>query len=241
MPRKSKVAPYHGPNILRWCDQKSCNIPILKESICPQCGKETRKVKLAPPFDVRPAFDMDVISIKNTIETLFGESTGSFLTNKLVLLNPSSFLDRQDEVIIDGIVIGLYRFNISKSRFEFHPKFTGARHIWNTNTKKHRWVRIDQGAEPYIAKGMNVLAPGVLDFDEAIEEDDPVIIVSHDNKVIATGIAKESASQMRIKIKGMVVKTKDCLSKNSTSPNVTHSGQIENCWAQVAQGVVGEE
>ena len=68
MLKKSKRAPYHGRNILRWCDQKSCNIPVLAEVTCPNCGHETRKVDLAPPFDVRPAFEADIRLIKKIID-----------------------------------------------------------------------------------------------------------------------------------------------------------------------------
>lgn len=212
MLKKAKKAPYHGRNILRWCDL--CNIPVIKELTCPQCGNDTRQVNLAPPFDVRPALDADITLIQKTIEHFFGEKTGEFISKRqLILLNASSYTDRQDEVILGGTVIGLLRYSIAKSRFEFHPKIPGALYIWNTNTKKRHWIKVDQGATHYIAQGKNVLAPGVLDFDETIKIDDPVIVVSPNNQVLATGIAKESSTKMNNRTTGMVIKTKDCISK----------------------------
>ena len=214
MPKKAKKAPYHGRNILRWCDQKSCNIPVLKELICPRCGHETRQVNITPPFDVRPALDVDIRLIRKTIEHFFGEKTGTFITKRnLILLNASSYTDRQDEVILDGTIVGLFRYSIEKSRFEFHPKIPGALYIWNSKASKRHWVKVDHGAAPYITQGKNVLAPGVLDFDVTIEVDDPVIVVSPDNQVLATGIAKESSKQLHTRTTGMVIKTKDCISK----------------------------
>ncbi|MFX0195587.1 MAG: phosphoadenosine phosphosulfate reductase family protein [Candidatus Hodarchaeota archaeon] len=233
LPKKAKEAPYHGRNILRWCDL--CNIPVLKEFTCPQCGNETRHVNLAPPFDVRPALDADITLIQKTIEHLFGDKTGEFITKrKLVLLNASSYIDQQDEVILNGIVIGLLRYSIAKSRFEFHPKIPGALYIWNTNTKKRHWLKVDQGATHYIAQGKNVLAPGVLDFDETIKIDDPVIVVSPNNQVLATGIAKESSKKIPFRTTGMVIKTKDYISRYQSNQKEPYPSPFKS-WSDISR------
>jgi len=235
LPIKSKRAPYHGRNILRWCDQKSCNIPVLSKVICPNCGHKTRKVDLAPPFDVRPAFKADIHLIQKTINQLFGKMTGTFITERgPVLLNASSYLDRQDEVIINGMIVGLFRYSLDRSRFEFHPKIPGAIYIWHTNAPKLHWVKVDHGAVSQITQGMNVLIPGILDFDETIEVDDPVIIVSPDDQVLATGIAKESFQQIRAKTKGMAVKAKDHLSRYKSIVEKPKKSSFKS-WNEIAK------
>lgn len=233
--KKSKRAPYHGRNILRWCDQKSCNIPVLADVICPNCGHETRKVDLAPPFDVRPAFEADIRLIKKTIDQFFGKTTGGFITERSpVLLNASSYLDRQDEVIVDGIVVGLFRYSLNRSRFEFHPKIPGALYIWHTNAPKRHWVKVDHGAIPHIIQGKNVLIPGITDFDETIEADDPVIVVSPDDQMLATGIAKESFRQISTKTKGMAVKAKDHLSRYKSIFEKPYNSSCMR-WSEIAK------
>jgi phosphoadenosine phosphosulfate reductase len=103
-----------GRNYVRWCS--GCNIPILEERACPLCGGTTREVTLTPPGDVRPAFDHDITLIRDAIDSQFGTGTGELLLpdDKVILLNKVPALDRMDEIIVDGQVVGALRYDIGR-------------------------------------------------------------------------------------------------------------------------------
>ena len=201
----SKV--YLGPNLNYWCN--SCNLPILELKKCPVCGAPLKKLDIAPPFEIIPAFEKDLLLIRKVIDNQFGIGVGIQLipANKIVLLNKAPYYDRMDEIIVDGFVLGNIRFNPSFVRWEFIPKIEGARRLAGLTTKK--WMEIDDGAIIPIAKGANVLAPGVIRFDPEFQKEDYLIILTAKKQAIGTGIAKYAAVDLEKVKSGIVIKTKD--------------------------------
>ncbi|MFX0013598.1 MAG: phosphoadenosine phosphosulfate reductase family protein [Promethearchaeota archaeon] len=191
---------------LFWCD--SCHVPLIREK-CSSCENRGRKVSLSPPGDVRPAFDGDLKRIVSVISSQFGDISAQkfqdLVENQILLLNKVPYVDRMDEIIFQGEIIGIFRFNIVKGDFELLPRISLAIEIWNTQSRG--WVAVDEGAKEPIIKGASVLSPGVVFADETISINDPVIIVC-DNEVIAVGLAKKIGSQMGQQYKGVAVKTK---------------------------------
>ncbi|MFX1294691.1 MAG: phosphoadenosine phosphosulfate reductase family protein [Promethearchaeota archaeon] len=201
----SKV--FLGPNLNFWCN--NCNIPILETMICPICGSTLKKLSITPPYEITPAFEKDLHLIRRTIDAQFGKGIGIQLipTNKIILLNKAPYFDRMDEVIIDGFVLGNIRFNPLIMQWEFIPKIEGSRRIAELSSKK--WLQIDDGAINNVAKGANVLAPGVIDYDKEFKEGDHLIILTLKKQAIATGLAKYSANDLEGVKRGIVVKTKN--------------------------------
>ncbi|MHA1356901.1 MAG: phosphoadenosine phosphosulfate reductase domain-containing protein [Candidatus Helarchaeota archaeon] len=201
----SKV--FLGPNLNFWCI--NCNIPILDSKICPVCESKTRQLKITPPFEITPAFEKDILLIQQVIDNQYGENIGNKLipATKIILLNKAPYYDRQDEVIVDGIVLGNIRFNPSIMQWEFIPKMEGARRLALLTTKK--WIKVDDGAINYIAKGANVLAPGITSFDETFEKNEIIIVLTSENRAIAIGVAKMSAVAIKNVERGIIIKTKD--------------------------------
>ena len=196
-----------GPNLNFWCNY--CNIPILEVTQCPICESKLKKLQIAPPFEVTPAFERDLNLIRQVIDTQYGLGVGMKLIppDKIILLNKAPYYDRMDEIIVDGYVIGNIRFNPTPFQWEFVPKIEGARRLVQLTKKK--WLKIDDGAINHIARGANVLAPGIIDFDQEFEKDDYLIILTSENQAIATGPTKYSASTINTIKRGMIVKTKD--------------------------------
>ncbi|MFX1298651.1 MAG: phosphoadenosine phosphosulfate reductase family protein, partial [Promethearchaeota archaeon] len=201
----SKV--YLGPNLNFWCN--SCNIPIIELRKCPICGCSTKKLQITPPYEVTIAFEKDLRLIQKVIDIQYGAGIGIQLipSNKIILLNKAPYYDRMDEVIVDGFVLGNIRFNPSSLQWEFTPKIEGARRLVKLSSRN--WIQVDDGAIDYIAKGANVLAPGIIDFAPNFDKGNYVIVLSSKNQVIATGPTKYSAKDLNTIKKGMVVKTKD--------------------------------
>ncbi|MHA1214297.1 MAG: phosphoadenosine phosphosulfate reductase domain-containing protein [Candidatus Hodarchaeales archaeon] len=198
--------PYLGKIRFYWCN--SCRLPLIA-SHCSMCGKTGRRVQISPPGDVRPAMSGDVERMISVIEKQFGSLAAdrfqNLVSQQIIFLNKVPYIDRMDEIIVQGEVIGIFRYNIIKTSFEILPKISLASLLWSENSLSY--VKIDSGAKQPVLKGASVLAPGVLDADENISIDDPVIVVC-DDEVIAVGLAKMLGRSMVDESRGVAVKTK---------------------------------
>lgn len=197
---------YLGKLLLYWC--RSCNVPVLGEEC--SCGSKTEKLEITPPGDIRPAFEYDINLINSIAEKQFNNPLIS--SGKTVLLNKIPSEDRMEEIIIDGEVIGNIRYEIEELRWKLLLKLTGARRIFQHNqTNKSgmkSWVVIDDSAVKPIANSANALAPGIIDADSDICKGDEVVVLTPENKVVATGRAKMGGSEMVESSRGESVKTR---------------------------------
>jgi len=191
---------------LRWCDK--CNIPILEQASCGICGGKTREVKLTPPGDARPAFDSDIRRVRRLIDAQFGEGTGRTVIpdGRIVLLNKAPDIDRMDEVIADGEVVGAVRFSLTGGeKFLLRP--VSANTIAPYVHKS--WVKIDAGAvEPIRKESASTLAIGVIDCDQNIERGAEVLVLDPEGNAISVGTSKMSAAEMMEHRRGTAIKTR---------------------------------
>ncbi len=198
--------PYLGKIRLFWCE--SCHVPLIRKK-CSLCEMTGRKVQVSPPGDIRPAFEGDLNRMVSVIRFQFGNVSAqkfqNLIKNQVILLNKVPYLDRMDEIIIQGEVVGVFRFNLIKRNFELLPRINLASKLWNIKSSK--WVAVDKGAKESIIKGASVLSPGIVYADVNISVDDPVIIVC-EKEIIAVGLAKMKGPQMSLRNKGVAVKTK---------------------------------
>ncbi|MEE9565010.1 MAG: phosphoadenosine phosphosulfate reductase family protein [Candidatus Hydrothermarchaeaceae archaeon] len=192
--------PYHGKIMLFWC--KNCNVPVLANR-CARCDGKTKKVPLTPPGDIRPAFDKDIELINRTAKKDFGCEI--IPRDKIVLLNSAPGYDRFDEIIMDGRVVGVLKYDVKKLDFLFLPRLFGARMLKPDKLKK--FVEIAEDVLPYILNGASVLMPGVEDFDEGIEAGDEVIVLC-EGEVVGVGSTRFSGKEAKKRKKGMFVKVR---------------------------------
>ena len=194
-----------GKNHLRWC--YSCNLPIMESKQCPVCGAGTKEMILTPPADARPAFDHDISLVRKLVDKDFGEGAGTALLpdGHIVLMNKAPSIDRMDEVVVDGAVVGTIRYDIGEG-WKFITRMQGALRIGKRFSKG--FVVCDPGAVVFIKESKNLMAPGVNDAHPDVKIGDEVIIVDPDMNVIATGIARMSAQEMKESDKGVAVKTR---------------------------------
>lgn len=69
-------------------------------------------------------------------------------------------------------------------------------------------VTIDMGAVKFIAKGADLMRPGITKIDDAIEPEELVAIVDeHHSKVIAVGLSMFSSEEIKKMDSGKVIKT----------------------------------
>jgi len=191
---------------LRWCD--TCNVPVLEESDCGRCAARTREVKITPPGDARPAFGRDIDAIRELIDTKFGAGCGeaAIPLGRLVLLNKAPDIDRMDEVIVDGHVVGAVRFDIALGE-KFLPRGTTASRMERVVSRG--WVRVDPGAvEAIRERKASALAVGVAEASEGIAPGDDVVVLDGDGRAVSVGVAKMSTDEMRDAERGTAVKTR---------------------------------
>ena len=195
-----------GKMHLRWCDK--CNVPVLEQSKCSSCRSETRPVKITPPGDARPAFESDVARIRSLVDSQFGEGTGRLVIPEgaIVLLNKAPDIDRMDEVIVDGAVVGAVRFALASGE-KFLPRPEAAEAISDHASKG--WVLIDPiAADAVRNKSASTLAVGVLECDPGIEAGDELIVLDEPRNAVSVGVSKMSASDMMQHKRGTAVKTR---------------------------------
>lgn len=191
---------------LRWCDK--CNLPVLEQNVCGICTERTREVKITPPGDARPAFDLDIERIRALIDSQFGRGAGGLVIpdGRIVLLNKAPDIDRMDEVILDGEVVGAVRFSLTGGdKFLLRPP--SARVLAKHAAKG--WVKIDPlAAEAVRNKSASTLAVGVLDCDPDIKPGAEVLVLDSDGKPVSVGVSKMTSAEMMEHKRGTAVKTR---------------------------------
>ncbi len=197
-----------GKMELYWCDD--CNLPILGENECGICTDIPHQVKVTPPGDVRPAFDFDIDLIRETIDRQWGIGYSEHVIpkDKIVLLNGCPALERMDEVIVDGKVIGTLRYDIKK-RFEGREPYNFLIRPWRKlPTPEKGYVYMDKGAVKPIMKGASALAVGILNGDTKIKKRDEVLVLDPDGQVICTGSAQRNGDELISSQSGKGVKSR---------------------------------
>ena len=166
---------------LHWCD--ACNVPIVGVSKCPLCGSVTRKVKLAPPGDVRIAFESDLDILRRAARECLGAKAVEKIVprDSFVLLNRIQAIDVAYEVLVDGYSVGTLYFDPEVMKWSFRLMYYGAK------------LAIEEELAGYLV--VNKIIPGkVVHEDEVLEKRGDlsgkfVVVVDKDRNYY--GIAKK--------------------------------------------------
>ncbi len=202
---------------LRWCH--SCNLPILDEDKCGACGAPTTKVKLTPPGDIRPARRVDIQRVHRLADEQFGPGAGRALVpdeESVVVLNKAPADDRMDEVIMDGAVIATMRYD-PLSGWHLLPRLVGANRMAKVATSGV--VQISEDAVPFIEGGASILAPGVVAASLDIGSGDQAMVIDHEGKAVAVGVARMLGKQMVEEDHGVCVKVRHHRRKGDAMPD----------------------
>jgi len=233
--KKSKTAPFLGAIKLNWCD--SCNLPILDKKICGLCGVRTRKVSIAPPGDVRPAFNKDIKRISKIVDKKFGKGSSTALglvKDRIILLNEISYDDLMDEIIIDGFNVGALRYNLLLEDWDFVPRMIGAKRIFEKLKTKKKTVTVDKGAVQYIRDGYNILAPGVVSIDDTLRKGEVAVALSPEGDVLSIGNMRINAKELKNMKKGVVLKPKHFLKKFDSTSDYS-SRVVQPSWQEAVK------
>jgi phosphoadenosine phosphosulfate reductase len=116
-----------------WCME--CNVPLLDEK-CNICGKESKRIDLSQPADVRfcSPYEKSVFH-----DILMSTYECDPFTDRIILLNKIPGDDKTDEVIVDSLTVGILRFDLQKIDYTFEPSVSGA-HILLKQTELKTFV-----------------------------------------------------------------------------------------------------
>ncbi|MHA1712485.1 MAG: phosphoadenosine phosphosulfate reductase domain-containing protein [Candidatus Ranarchaeia archaeon] len=198
--------PYFGRIQFSWCP--NCNVPLILTRKCAVCNTIAIDIPLTPPGEVRPVFDHTIKYFRKIIDENLGNGFGDYFLpkNHILLFNRVSAADRMEELIVNGQVLGKFVFDTILSKWKFQFTFEGAKLFLDHVKTLKKIVIVDADAVPFIAKGANVLGPGVIDADTSIKIGDDVVVVSPSRKIVAIGTAKKKGEDMVLRQHGIAVK-----------------------------------
>jgi phosphoadenosine phosphosulfate reductase len=142
----------------------------------------------------------------------------------LCLLNKVPDKDRMEEIVIGGGVAGSIRYIPEEKRWEPIPRPEAAIFLKPTR----RYVVVDSGAAAAIRGGASVLAPGLVEIDDAVEAGDEVLVFTPDGTCIAAGRAKVSAETARVLTHGQIVRTRKNIPSTITSGCATWEDAVSS-------------
>ena len=190
---------YLGKILLHWCD--SCHVPVLSARC--RCGQTARPVPVTPPGDARPAFPSDIGFVNRIYREYFGNDL--IPPGHLALMSKVPEIDRMEEIVLGGGVVGAVRFDPVKKHWEPLPRPGSTKYL----KPRLRYVIIDPGAVPSVMnEGASVLAPGLLEIEESVSPGDEVYILEPSGTCVGVGRAKVSAADARTMKRGAVVRTR---------------------------------
>lgn len=142
---------------------------------------------------IRKRYHLQKKKFKKVIEQLDDYSTLIQPKSKVEILET----DLYDIILVDGKPLIMM---IDNTPF---PTLKGALELEITN----KYVVVDMGAVKFVAKGADVMSPGITDADSSIDEGDFVIIIDETHrKPLGIGKALISGEEMVEKTEGKAVK-----------------------------------
>ena len=165
------------------------------------------EVKITPPGDVRPAFSADIDVLRETVDSQFGKGKGLLLfpDDKVIVLNRVPHIDRMDEAIVDGEVLGSLRYDPGRG-YTFVLRMEAGRRL--ASGLRKGYVIVHEGAVEPISKKASAMVPGILDSSPSLQKGDEVVVLTKNREAIAVGIARMSGKEMRERERGAGVKTR---------------------------------
>ncbi|MCW4015745.1 MAG: pseudouridine synthase [Candidatus Bathyarchaeota archaeon] len=91
----------------------------------------------------------------------------------------------------------------------------GAKHMMHKVNPAQLWVKIEDYAEPFVAKGRSAFAKHVTEADAQIRPQDEVIVINSKNEVLAVGRALLSGTEMKAFNRGMAVRVRRGVAEKS--------------------------
>jgi phosphoadenosine phosphosulfate reductase len=185
----------HGKVSLRWCD--SCGTLIMGQH-CDVCSSAGRYFEVSKPGDVRPCMGESTNVLIDLFDKHFG--TSDFLRNRTVFLNKVAGEDRTDEIIFQGMVIGVLRYDLRSCGFQLDLRLEGAL-LLHPLAKKGVVV---MGHDTGHLKGKSLPGSAIKELRGEFGAGDPLIVIA--GSLICSGVAKVSSKEALTAVKAVGVR-----------------------------------
>ncbi|HIP89420.1 MAG TPA: DUF1947 domain-containing protein [Thermococcus paralvinellae] len=150
-----------------------------------------------------PLSKKEIKGIIREMSEIFGEEVTKRMINKKDNVQIAEFDKITQILFVNGKPMFIKRQNL------VFPLVIALYELSNEEDlrKWKRRVVVDEGAVPFILKGADVMAPGIVDADEEIKEGDFVFVVEENyGRPLAIGIALMNGREMKEKNRGKAVK-----------------------------------
>ena len=174
-----------------WCEK--CNLPLIGEE-CGKCRAKGKIIPLSQPADVRFCSPYEREILNKQLVLAFGSSP---LGERLILLNKIPGEDKTDEVLIDGFVFGILRFELTGMEYVFEPSLQGAKILLKSAREKK--VAIKKTGKHL--NGKNIEAEFIETFDTNIKPGDFVLVTA--GNLTGYGISYVSSEDFPTVIQGL--------------------------------------
>lgn len=91
----------------------------------------------------------------------------------------------------------------------------GAKRMINVMDPLKLWVKLEDHAEPFVAKGRSVFAKHVVDADLEIRPNEEVMVINQKNEVLAVGRALLAGTEMKAFRRGIAVRVRKGIAEKS--------------------------
>ena len=176
----------NGKETCRWCD--ACGTLLLGDK-CSSCGSEGKEFEINSPGDIRPCMGDSAKLVRNLFRQAFG--TDCPISDCQMFLNKVPGEDRTDEIIANGAVLGIIRFDMRLDRIVLEIRQPGADLFCDYATKN---VVIFGGMSGHL-KGKTVPGANIVDVIGEFKEGEPLILKK--GQKVGPGIALVSSGDMR--------------------------------------------
>ncbi|MCL7413350.1 MAG: phosphoadenosine phosphosulfate reductase family protein [ANME-2 cluster archaeon] len=117
---KQKQFPSDLNTFIHWCPD--CNLPLINPK-CALCHATGERVDLGPPGDVRFCSPYERSVLHDILVRSYGTDP---LGGRIILLNKIGGEDKTDQVIVDGLVLGILRFELKYLDWRLELSMDGA-------------------------------------------------------------------------------------------------------------------
>ena len=176
----------NGKETCRWCD--SCGTLLLGDS-CSVCGSPGREFEVNSPGDIRPCMGESVDLVLSLFREAFG--TSGPLDGRSMFLNKVPGEDRTDEIVANGAVLGILRFDMRLDRIVLEIRQPGADLFHQAATKN---IVIFGGMSGHL-KGKTIPGANVVDVVGDFDTGAPLILKK--GQKVGPGIALVPSTESR--------------------------------------------
>ncbi len=206
----------HGKEVRRWCDR--CGTLILGD-LCSRCGSEGREFEINSPGDIRPCMGDSIDLTLSLFKEAFG--TSEPLENKALFFNKVPGEDRTDEIIANGTVLGILRFDMRTDRIVLEIRQPGADLFCDKATKN---IVVFGGMSGHL-KGKSIPGENIIDIIGDFRTGDTLILKK--GQKIGAGIALADSGLMRGSEKAVKIRDLNAPSDIPVSPDADINTFVE--------------